>query len=175
MRNGSAVTPPLPRCPFCRRTFHPSPYRRDQRVCSEPACQQKRRAEYHRLHRSQDAVYGDTCRNSQKNWREANPGYQRQYRQQHPQSQQQNRERQHSRDAKRRLRRNVLEKNTLAFDLKPAVSAVWLVGPAAAHLEKNTLASTQVLLLQELPAAHQASLPLEKNTHLDPSRALPYN
>lgn len=169
------MTPPRVRCPFCRKTFLPSPYRRDQRVCSQPACQQKRRSEYHRQHRRSDPAYADTCLNSQRKWCEDHPDYQRNYRKQHPESEQRNRDRQRLRDGKRRLCRSVLEKNTLALDLKPAVSAVWLVGPAAANLEKNSLASTQVMLLQSLPAATETRPPLEKNTYLDSTPALPYN
>ncbi|MBL8217956.1 MAG: hypothetical protein JNL62_01935 [Bryobacterales bacterium] len=141
------------RCPYCRKPFEPSAYQRSQRVCGQPACQKQRRADYHRQKRENDPAYAETCRNSQAKWRQAHPDYQRQYREQHPDSAARNRARQPHRDRKRRLRHALLEKNTSAFDLKPAVSAVWLVGPAAADLEKNTLASTEVFLLQSLPRA----------------------
>lgn len=145
------MTPSSVRCPYCQKHFKLSPYRRNQRVCGQVLCQKQRRADYHRQKRESDPAYAETCRNSQAKWRQAHPEYQRQYREQHPDSVAGNRARQPQRDRKRRLRRAVLEKNTSAFDLKPAVSAVWLVGPGAADLEKNNLASTEVFLLQSVP------------------------
>ena len=87
-----------------------------------------------------------TVADSRRKWREAHPDYLRQWRQQHPEAVQRNRERQALRDCKRRLAR--LEKNTLAFDLKRSLAGVWLVGPGVAQLEKNILASAQLLIFQ---------------------------
>ena len=55
-------------------------------------------------------------------------------------------QRQQLRDQKRRIR--VLEKNNLAWDLKRSTAEVWLVGPRIKNLEKNNLASAQVLIFQ---------------------------
>jgi hypothetical protein len=56
----------------------------------------------------------------------------------------------HCEHQKRRLRRRLLDKNNLALDLKHSVSEVWLLGPKLGDLDKNNLASAQVLILQSL-------------------------
>jgi hypothetical protein len=87
---------------------------------------------------------------SQKQWREEHPDYQKQWRRQNPQQVENNRERQRQRDQKRRLRQRLLDKNNLALDLKHSVSEVWLLGPKLCNLDKNNLASAQVLILPSL-------------------------
>jgi len=93
-----------------------------------------------------DANYRDTVRNSQSKWREQHPDYWKEYRRRHPESAERNRGQQQRRDGQRRL--ESLAKNNLAFDLKSIVSAVWFVGPAAADLAKNNLASAKVFICQ---------------------------
>jgi hypothetical protein len=39
---------PNRRCPYCQQAFQPSPYRLQQRACSQAECQRRRRADYHR-------------------------------------------------------------------------------------------------------------------------------
>jgi hypothetical protein len=56
-----------------------------------------------------------------------------------------NRQRQRQRDQKRRLSR--LVRNNLALDLKDSASEVWLLGPKLRDLDRNNLASAQVLVL----------------------------
>jgi hypothetical protein len=56
-----------------------------------------------------------------------------------------NRKRQRQRDQKRRLQR--LVRNNLALDLKHSASEVWLLGPKLHDLDRNNLASAQVLIL----------------------------
>ena len=141
-------------CPHCQGRFTPSVYRPQQKVCSRPECQRQRRREYHRHKRASDAEYRQTTRNSQKKWRDAHPDYLRQYRAQHPKSVVRNRERQRVRDQKPRLA--FLEKNNLALDLKRSLAQVWLVGPGVTQLEKNNLASAQLLIFQPLAPAPAA-------------------
>jgi hypothetical protein len=93
-----------------------------------------------------DTVRLAGARDSQRKWRQAHPDYLRQYLAQHAQAVEQNRQRQQLRDQKRRIR--VLEKNNLAWDLKRSTAEVWLVGPRIKNLEKNNLASAQVLIFQ---------------------------
>lgn len=133
-------------CPHCQGWFTPSVYRPQQKVCSRPDCQRQRRREYHRCKRATDADYRETTRNSQKKWRDTHPDYLRQYRARHPEAVARNRERQRVRDQKPRLA--FLEKNNLALDLKRSMAQVWLVGPGVTQLEKNTLASAQLLIFQ---------------------------
>jgi hypothetical protein len=56
-----------------------------------------------------------------------------------------NRQRQRGRDQRRRLER--LVRNNLVLNLKPSVSEIWLLGPKVRDLDRNNLASAQVLIL----------------------------
>jgi hypothetical protein len=134
------------RCPYCKCSFLPSVYCPQQVVCSQAECQRQRRSDYHRQKLRTDPEYGQVARDSQRKWRQAHPDYLRQYLAQHAQAVEQNRQRQQLRDQKRRIR--VLEKNNLAWDLKRSTAEVWLVGPRIKNLEKNNLASAQVLIFQ---------------------------
>lgn len=138
------------RCPYCNSSFLPSAYRPQQSVCSRPTCQRRRRTDYHRKKLATDAEYHQVALESQKQWREEHPDYQKQWRRQNPQRVENNRERQRQRDLKRRLRRRLLDKNNLALDLKHSASEVWLLGPKLCDLDKNNLASAQVLILPSL-------------------------
>ena len=138
------------RCPYCHRSFLPSAYRPQQSVCSRPECQRQRRTDYHRKKLAADSEYHQVALESQKQWREEHPDYQKQWRQQNPQRVKNNREQQRQRDQKRRLRRRLLDKNNLALDLKHSTSEVWLLGPKVRDLDKNNLASAQVLILPSL-------------------------
>jgi hypothetical protein len=141
----------LPRgCPYCEDWFVPSAFRPQQVVCGKPVCQRRRRTEYHRKKLATDAEYHQIALESQKQWRDEHPDYQKQRRRQHPQAVESNRQRQRKRDQKRRLRRRLLDKNNLALDLKHSASEVWLLGPKVHDLDKNNLASAQVLILQSL-------------------------
>jgi hypothetical protein len=124
--------------------------RPQQAVCSQAECQQRRRRDYHRQKLASDAVYRKVAQESQKQWRDEHPDYLRQYRAQHPEAVARNRLRQQVRDQKPRLA--FLEKNNLALDLKRSLAKVWLVGPGVTQLEKNNLASAQLLIFQPLDA-----------------------
>jgi hypothetical protein len=135
------------------RFFHgfvPSVFRPQQVVCGKPECQRRRRTDYHRKKLATDAEYHQVALESQKQWRDEHPEYQKQRRRENPQAVESNRQRQRQRDQKRRLRRRLLDKNNLALDLKHSVSEVWLLGPKLCDLDKNNLASAQVLILQSL-------------------------
>jgi hypothetical protein len=43
-----------------------------------------------------------------------------------------------------------LANNNLALDLKSCAARIWLFGPAAGHLANNTLATTQVFIVEGL-------------------------
>jgi len=119
-------------------------------VCSQPTCQRRRRTDYHRKKLATDAEYDQVALESQKQWREEHPDYQKQWRRQNAQQVENNRERQRQRDQKRRLRQRLLDKNNLALDLKHSASEVWLLAPNLCYLDKNNLASAQVLILPSL-------------------------
>jgi hypothetical protein len=117
-------------------------------VCSQPDCQRQRRADYHRNQLATDPVYRQVVRESQKQWWEEHPGYQKQRRQQSPKVVETNRQRQHQRDQKRRLQR--LVRNNVALDLKRSAAGVWLLGSQLSALDRNNLASAQVLIFRPL-------------------------
>ncbi len=136
----------------------PSVYRPQQRVCGQSECQRRRRSEYQRQKLATDPEYRQVVRESQKQWWDEHPDYQRQHRPANPQRVENNRKRQRQRDQKRRLGR--LVRNNLALDLKDSASEVWLLGPKLGDLDRNNLASAQVLilpLLGQVPVALNAS------------------
>jgi len=146
------------RCPYCQCSFLPSIYRPQQVVCSQAECQRRRRTDYHRKKLATDPEYRQAVRDSQKQWWDEHPEYQKQRRQANPKLVENNRQRQRQRDQKRRLQQ--LVRNNLAFDLKHSASEVWLLGPKLHDLDKNNLASAQVLILPSLgslPAAGDTS------------------
>ena len=93
-----------------------------------------------------DPEYAQVICDSQRKWREAHPDYQRNYWLTHPDAAAHNRQQQQQRDQKRRI--GLLVKNTLVLDLKHSAAEVWLVGPLAGDLVKNTLVSSKLLILQ---------------------------
>ena len=144
-------------CPYCQQAFQPSPRRPDQAVCSRLECQARRRRDYRRRKRQTDAVYADVVRDSRRKWRDAHPDYQKNYRQAHPEATARNRQQQRQRDQKRRVCR--LVKNTLVVDLKHSFAEVWLAGPLAADLVRNTLVASKLLILQSPPTATPVPAP----------------
>jgi hypothetical protein len=84
-------------------------------------------------------------RDSQKQWWDEHPDYQKLRRQKNPGLIESNRQRQRGRDQRRRVER--LVRNNLALNLTRSVSEVWLLGPKVRDLDKNNLASAQVLIL----------------------------
>ena len=146
------------RCPYCQCSFVPSIYRPRQRVCGQLKCQRRRRSDYHRQKLATDPEYRQVVRESQKQWWDEHPDYQKQRRQKNPALVENNRQRQRQWDQKRRLER--LVRNNLALDLKDSAAEVWLLGPKLRHLDRNNLASAQVLILPSvglIPAGLNAS------------------
>jgi hypothetical protein len=91
-------------------------------------------------------VYAEVVRDSRRKWREPHPDYQRNYWQTHPDAAARNRQQQRQRDQKRRVSR--LVRNTVVIDPKRSAAEVWLVGPLAADLVKNTMVPSKLLILQ---------------------------
>jgi len=111
-------------------------------------CQRRRRREYHRRKVAADSVYRQVCNDSSQKWRAGNPGYWERCREARPDKGDQNRTLQQTRDQKRRVRD--LANNNLALDLKSCAAGVWLFGPVVGHLANNTLATTQVFIVEGL-------------------------
>lgn len=85
-------------CLACGQHFRPRPQVPDQCYCSAPACQQKRRRQWHRDKLKNDPDYRDNQSRAQQAWMKRNPHYWRQYRQQHPEYLERNRIRQQVRN-----------------------------------------------------------------------------
>ena len=135
-------------CPYCQRSFHPSPYRLQQRVCSQPECQRHRRSDYHRCKIQADPVYAQVVLDSRKQWRAEHADYQKTYWRTHPEAAERNRQRQRQLDRQRRV--TSLVKNNVALDLKQSAAEVWLLGPDAAKLVRTTQLSPKSLSFKEL-------------------------
>jgi hypothetical protein len=157
-------------CRFCQCHFRLSRFHPEQTVCTAAECQRRRRREYHRRHVAADSVYRQVCNDSSQKWRAENPGYWKRYRQTHPDTAARNRTLQQTRDQKRRVRD--LANNNLALDLKSCTAGVWLFGPAAGHLANNTLATTQVFIVEGLT---QRPRNLANNSVLASAEVLPHN
>ena len=157
-------------CRFCQCSFRPSRFHPEQTVCAASEGQRRRRREYHRHHVAADSVYRQVCNDSSQQWRAENPGYWKRYRQTHPDTTARNRTLQQTRDQKRRVRD--LANNNLALDLKSCAAGVWLFGPAASHLANNTLATTQVFIVEGLS---QRPRNLANNSALALAPVLPDN
>ena len=157
-------------CRFCQCSLRPSRFHPEQAVCGATECQRRRRQEYHRRKVATDSVYRQVCNDSSQKWRAENPDYWKRYREAHPNQAARNRTLQQTRDQKRRVRD--LANNTLALDLKSCAAGVWLFGPAAGHLANNTLATTQVFIVERLS---QRPRNLANNNPLASAPVLPDN
>jgi len=134
-----------PVCPHCYKPFEPSRYHPEQTVCLSPACQRRRKSDYHRNKIATDTLYRQQCADSRKSWREGHPDYQRQYRYDHEAYTEQNRAKQRQRNQKRKLA--LIVKNNLALDVKRLPAEVWMTGPGLDVIVKNNLAIPEVFIL----------------------------
>lgn len=133
------------RCLYCQGLFLPSRYRPQQRVCSQPNCQRQRRADSRRQKLARDPEYRQVVRDSQKQWWDEHPNYQKERRKANPGIVEKNRQRQHVRDQARRL--VDLVRNNSVLDLRHSAAEAWLVGSKVHRLDRNNLASAQLLIL----------------------------
>ncbi len=139
------------RCPFCHQVFVLSRLHPEQKVCCQPSCQRRRRAQYRKHKLQEDLEYRDVCRDSARKWRSAHPDYWRQYRAAHPQSVERNRALQQRRDLRHRL--SDLANNTLAPGLSSFSATVWWpdrLPPAAGNLANNNFALAHLVVLPPL-------------------------
>lgn len=139
-------------CPYCQRSFTPSCYNPEQKVCSQHSCQYQRRQQSRKAQLGRDDQYRLGCQESREQWRkEHGARYMRQYRQQHPEYRERNRLQQQERDRRRQL--SHLVKNNTALDLKTASHQVFLIAPQPANLVKNNSAfAAKVLIVHAFPS-----------------------
>ena len=143
-----------PCCIYCHKPFKPSLFHPSQKVCLSPECQRKRRTDYHRKKIAADSEYRQVCADSQKKWRDNNPGYQQRFRSQHEEYCEQNRQKQQGRNQKRKL--SLIVKNNLGIDVKELPARVWMTGPGLDEIVKNNLAISQVLIIQTVRGSEVA-------------------
>ena len=109
--------------------------------------------EYHKQKLHDDADYRDSCRDSQRIWREQNPGYMRAYR------------KSRLKPAPGRLDQLLeLVKNNPALDLRHCPAEAWIAVPKNTRA-KNTFASAQVIVFEVVACAPPSTDP-EKNIFL---------
>jgi hypothetical protein len=130
------------RCLYCQSSFLPSVYRPQQSVCSQRECQRRRRSDYHRKKLATDPNISRWCATARSSGGTNIPTTR------NSTACESNRQRQRLRDRKRRVK--LLVRNNLALDLKHSASEVWLLGPKVRDLDRNNLASAQVLILPSL-------------------------
>ncbi|MCP4407335.1 MAG: hypothetical protein GY807_06160 [Gammaproteobacteria bacterium] len=95
----------------CPEQFIPRTQRKDQKYCSKPECQQKRKNKWQREKRRTDKDYRANDVAARENWAEKNPGYSRLYREKNPEYVERNRLQQRERN-KRRSVKSVPERET---------------------------------------------------------------
>ena len=132
-------------CTYCQQEFRPCQYHPDQRVCGSAECQQRRRTDYHREKIATDFVYREQCRDSQKKWRDKNPGYMKQYRIRRRLGGRRHFAKSRLLTALHQLVDSV--KNNVVLDLRAMDVSIWLVSDSLFQ-EKNNLASAKVIVLQ---------------------------
>ena len=137
-------------CPYCGNQFKPSRSHLQQVVCSEDACQRRRRADYHKKKLKKDPLYRAVCEDSQEIWRQQNPEYMKQYRAKQRVAKSGRAAMRPVVELKRLLSlvKNNLVKNASAFRVTRCGPAVWLVSPKRTTADKNTFANTHVVVIQ---------------------------
>jgi hypothetical protein len=137
-------------CPYCRQLFTPSLYHPDQVVCSDKACQLRRRTEYHRNKVREDPAYRMTVADSRSKWRNTHRDYMRTYRAR----------RRHASppSAPVPLLASLAQqaKNNLAVDLKHCSAAVWLICNDKNGV-RNTVACAELIVIQCVPEPTQGA------------------
>jgi len=133
------------RCAHCRRLILSNPRVKDQRYCSQKACQRARKTLWQRQKMATDPDYQLNQRDCQKDWKKRNHDYWRRYRSQHPGYITRNRLLQKHRDRRRRLHHLAkMDASEQIFAVKPG--SYYLI-PAKGHLAKMDTLSQKVFLI----------------------------
>jgi hypothetical protein len=91
-------------CCQCGRYFVPNPRKKNQRYCSEKACQRGRKAAWQRKKLVMDPDYRANQKQSQSDWQSRNADYWKRYRAAHPEQADRNRDLQKVRNKRRHWR-----------------------------------------------------------------------
>jgi len=89
-------------CKHCQKRIYPRPQNKNQKYCSDPACQKARKRNWQRQKLQIDPEYRENQQDARRRWRESNPDYQREYREQNQEYTERNREQQRVRNQQRK-------------------------------------------------------------------------
>jgi hypothetical protein len=148
-------------CQYCQKSFAVKARAPHQRVCGQEQCQRKRKTDYHRQKLKADPTYKETCRDSSRKWRSANPGYLRKYRAEHPEQMVQNRLGQQRRDQRRTA--SHLENNNSVMVASGCQSELYVIRGPGADLEKNNSVGQLTHSRGEIYLVVPAGARLERN------------
>ncbi len=135
----------MTRCAHRRRLILSNPRVKDQRYCSQKACQRARKTLWQRQKMATDPDYQLNQRDCQKDWKRRTPGYWRRYRSQHPGSRARNRLLQKHRDRRRRLQH--LAKMDALGEISPVKPGSYYLIPAKGDLAKMDALSHKYFLI----------------------------
>lgn len=89
-------------CLSCGRTFVRGSRNKDQKYCSRPECQRRRKSLWQKLKMAHDESYRENQKASQQEWAKSNPSYWKEYRRRKPEKAQRNSELQVIRNRRKR-------------------------------------------------------------------------
>ena len=136
------------RCACCKRIRRRNPRVKNQRYCGDKRCQQARKTKWQRERQQTDPDYRTNKKESQRVWKQKNPGYWKQYRRRHPEYCRRNRKTQGIRD--RNKRKNVscgeplVKMDTLDLFLN-ADTESYFICPAGNDLVKSDALAVKII------------------------------
>lgn len=134
------------RCVHCGRHFIPNPRVKDQRYCGREECQRARKTRWQREKMKTDPEYQGNQRDSQRSWRERNPGYWKQYRMRHPDYAMRNRLLQRHRD-KRGCFKDLAKMDTLEDTFSSVKAGSYYLIAEKSNLAKMDALAHKVYLI----------------------------
>ena len=117
------------RCLGCGRLFTPSPKVKNQKYCSEAACQRKRKLIWQKNKLAEDPDYKRSQLESQKRWRDSHPNYWRDYREKNSDYVRRNMELQRERNRARRAKLDSIAKMDALRSQRPITSGIYKLIP----------------------------------------------
>ncbi len=102
---------------------------KNQRYCSDKACQRERKRLWQKQKRAEDSAYRANQLDANKKWREKNPAYWRNYRKRHPEYVARNRELQRERNRRRRHGSGPIAKMDASAGKSPVVTGHYQLVP----------------------------------------------
>jgi len=133
------------RCKHCHCLFSPNPRVRNQRYCSQKACQRARKSQWHRQKMKTDPDYRRNQKESQEKWRQEHPEYWREYRKNHCEYRERNRQEQRNRDKNRREKR--LAKMDAIAQLNQIKAGCYYLIPVSADLAKKDVSVREIYII----------------------------